>query len=439
MENSTKVYSVEKGFISKLLETKDMGLLKDKQIIPSFFTGENRRIYQFINNTFKDTGEVPTVRVINTKFPSYTLETYKKDGEEVTGTEESLSYWCNELRTKAKHNKMAEILEEVADMLDKSNTEDAYSAIKKGMWFIEDEIVESETVDITKNTSDRKALYLERKKNKGIMGIPTGITHLDYIIKGFVKDTLTTLIAKTGVGKSWVQVLVGTYAMLNNYKVVHFVTEMSAELMQDRYEAMIFGMLYGNFNYGNFKSGCLDVETEKQYFTFLEEDLPKLEPLVIETATGVSSVSAVIERENPDLVMIDGAYLMQDEQGAKDDWLRVTHITRDLKRLAKNRHVPIFINTQADEKSSGTGKIGDIKYSQAIAQDSDNILSLYRDEIMINDKEMGIKVLKNREGVTGKTIINWDFSTMNFQSIYNEEDGGGEEETETPDGVIGIR
>ena len=319
LKKTTKTYSVENGFISKLIETKDMGILKDQQIRPSFFTGENRRVFQYISNTFKDTGEIPTVRVINQKFPSYELDTYTKDSEEVVGTEESLLYWCKELRTKAKHNKMAEMIEEVADLLDKAVTEEAYDSLKKGIWYIEDEIVESSSVDITKNTNDRKLAYLERKKNKGMMGIPTGITHLDYIIKGLVKDTLTTLIATTGVGKTWLQVLVGAYAMLNGYKVVHFVTEMSTDLMQDRYEAMLFGMMYGDFNYNNFKSGSLSLETENLYFEFLEEDLPKLEPLVIETANGVSSISAVIERENPDLILIDGAYLMQDEQGAKDE------------------------------------------------------------------------------------------------------------------------
>ena len=64
--------------------------------------------------------------------------------------------------------------------------------------------------------------------------------------------------------------------------------------------------------------------------------------------------------------------------------------------------------------------MGDIKYSQAIGQDSDNILALFRDEIMINDNEMGVRVLKQREGVLGKAIINWDFHRMNFKSIYAE-------------------
>ena len=430
-----KQYSVERGFISKLIETKDFKTLKEKQIQPFFLTGDNRRVYQYISEVFKETGEVPTYRVIKQKFPNYELETHIVDSQEVVGTEETLLYWCSELRTKAKHNRMADIIENVAEKLDNGESEEAYALLKKGVWKIEDEIVESDSVDITKDTEDRKLAYLERKKNKGMMGIPTGIPHLDFMLKGLIKETLTTLIATTGVGKTWFLILVGAYAQLNGYKVVCFITEMSADLMRDRFEAMLFGMMYGDFNYSRFKSGDLNTDQEAMYFEFLEDDLPRLEPLVLETATGVSSVVSVIEQEKPDLVLVDGAYLMEDEQGAKDDWLRVTHITRDLKKIAKNWHIPILINTQADQntsKKSGPG-LGDIKYSQAIGQDSDNILALFRDEVMINDKEMGVKVLKQREGVLGKVIINWNFDKMNFKSIYSESESAPQDFSDSDD------
>ena len=292
----TKQYSVERGFISKLVECKDFKLLKDQQIQPFFLTGDNRRVFQYIQEQFKTTGEVPTPRVIKQKFPSYDLESHTVDGDSVVGTDETLLYWCKELRTKAKHNRMADITENVAEKLDNGETEEAYALLKQGVWKIEDEIVESSSVDITKNTDDRKQAYLERKKNKGMIGISTGIPHLDYILKGLIKETLTTVIAGTGVGKTWLLVLLGAYAQLNGYKVVCFITEMSTELMQDRFEAMLFGMMYGDFSYNNFKSGSLSLETENTYFEFLEEDLPKLEPLIIETATGISSVVSVIER-----------------------------------------------------------------------------------------------------------------------------------------------
>ena len=418
----SKQFNVESGLISKLLETKDMLGVKDAQIKATYFSGEHRRAFQFIYDSVINDGEVPTVRAFERKFPNYPLEVREVAGVEVVGTEESLKYWCNELRKKVKHNSLAETVEEVVKHIEDFDTDTAYSLLKKEIAYIESEVEEQTDVDITKNTEDRIQAYLKRKENKGMLGLPYGIKHLDYITKGLKKETLTTLIANTGVGKTWFEILIGAYCQLQNCRVLQFVTEMSEEIMRDRYEAMLFSMMYGDLNYNSFKSGNLSLDQEKKYFEFLENDLPNCEPLIIATASGVMGVSAEIDKHKPDIVLIDGVYLMEDDQGAKDDWLRVAHITRDLKKLAKRCKLPIFINTQADKNTSKrTGpELGSIMYTQAIGQDSDDILALYRDEVMISDREMCLKVLKQREGVTDKVMMSWDFDTMNFGEIYAE-------------------
>lgn len=431
-------YDVEKGFISKLLQTKDIMSVKDYQIKPTYFTGEGRLAYQFIYDTVLSTGEVPSVRAFQRKFPRYELDYVRVDGEKVVGTEENLKFWCDELRLKVKHNTLADMVNKVAEQLQDFNTEDAYGILKKQIAYIESEVVESSDVDLTKNTEDRKLAYLDRKTNKGMRGIPTGFKHLDYILKGLENETLTTLIAGTGVGKTWLEILIGANCQLQNYRVLQFVTEMSEEIMRDRYEAVLFAKCYGAMNYNAFKSGALSLEDEKKYFEFLEEDLPHFEPLIIATATGVMGVSAAIDKYDPDIILIDSAYLMEDDQGAKDDWLRVAHITRDLKKLAKRCKKPIFINTQADKNTSKkTGpELGSIMYTQAIGQDSDNVLALYRDEVMINDREMGLKVLKQREGTLGKMTLNWDFDCMNFSEIYMEQSEDNAEDV--PDKTLDV-
>ena len=50
--NKLSQFSIEVGFISKLLETKDMTAVKDSQIKPFYFTGEHRKAYQFICDSF---------------------------------------------------------------------------------------------------------------------------------------------------------------------------------------------------------------------------------------------------------------------------------------------------------------------------------------------------------------------------------------------------
>lgn len=413
---------VERGIISKLLETGDMTVLKDNQIKRHYFSGEASQVFKFIDDFYLTNNSVPTPRILKNKFPNFDLESYENEsGRDVIGTEESLSYWCTELRKKIIHNTLCDNMEKVFTSLDNLETEKALNIIKSTILKVETDLVETSAIDMSKDGEDRKRAYEERKKNKGMLGIPMGIDRLDMILKGMQPKQLITLIAKTGVGKSWFFVLLAAYCQLNNYRVLFLTTEMSEEQIEDRIEAMLMGLMYGEFNYNKFKSGTLDPEQEKQYFEFLDRK-EKLEPLIIETATGVSNVNAKIQQHKPDIVFVDGVYLMEDDRGAEQDWLRVTHITRDLKMLAKRNKLPICINSQADRTTSTkTGpELDNIGFASAIGHDSDVILALFRDEEMLEDREMKIKILKQREGVTGSVMLNWDFTTMDFSAIYSD-------------------
>lgn len=221
---------------------------------------------------------------------------------------------------------------------------------------------------------------------------------------------------------TWLWVMIASYAILNGYKVLFGVTEMAEEMIEDRIEAMLFGMTMGEFNYGRFKAGKFSQEEEEKYFEFLDKIKPKVSDCIIDSITSVSNLTAKINQYNPDLILIDSVYLMTDDQGAEQDWLRVAHITRDIKIVSKNTKKPIGINSQADSTTSKkTGpELDNIGYSSAIGQDSDVVLALFRDEQMLEDKESCIKVLKQREGETGNVMVNWDFTTMNFSGIYSD-------------------
>ena len=413
-----KKYDVERGFIAKLIETGDMVYVQEQQIRPDFFGADHYKAFRFIQDFFAEHSAVPSASVVEAKVPNYEV------GDDCG---DPLSYWCAELRKRNRHNRMADLIVEVSGELDGINTDEALDRFKKGLYRIEQETEVSTDVDVTKDTEGRKKAYLKRKESKGMLGLSYGIPLLDRYTKGLENGTLTTLIGKTSLGKTFLQVLTGAYAMLNGKTVLHCLTEMSEDIMRDRYDAMLYGMTHGSFNYSAFKSGELGAREEEDYFNFLENTLPTLNPLILCTAIDVPTVLAKAEATKADLVMIDSAYLMEDVQGARDDWLRVAHITRDLKKGAKRLKKPIFINHQADKSTSKLGpELENISYSQALGQDSDTVLGMYRDEVMRGDREMGIKVLKNREGFLGKVLMTWDFTTMRFEEIYSAgEDGGG--------------
>lgn len=215
---------------------------------------------------------------------------------------------------------------------------------------------------------------------------------------------------------TWFFILLATYMWLQGYRVHFFTTEMSEEQIEDRIEAMAMGLLYKNFNYNDFTSGKLNKEQEELYFNFLDKK-ESMESLVIDTATTVSAVRAKVEQNESDIVFVDSAYLMEDEEGAEADHMRVTHIFRGLKKMAKALDIPVCANTQRDVKDK-KGGLGSINFARAINHESDVVMTLERDEEMIEDAEAKITLNKQREGTLGSVMLNWDFSTMNFGGIY---------------------
>lgn len=426
--------NIDKSFISALIHSGELSTVKDKQIRNAFLGADTRRVYKFCCGFYESHGKMPSERVLSRQFTDYEFERiYDEELDDyVIGTEEPLTYWCDELRKKVKHNKLGDMAETIIDKLNDKDLDGALSELKKTMITIEGDIEETSAIDTTQTGDDRIERYTKRRDCQGLIGIPTGIRGLDFMLKGFQGKQLITCIASTGVGKTWLECIIGAYMQRNGYRVVHFTTEMSEEQIIDRYDALQVGFFYKGFNYTRFTDGKLTPEEEKNYFDYLKNKSPKLERLIVDTAEGVSGVSAKIDLYEPDMVLIDGAYLMVDDMGAKDDWLRVTNIWRGLKRIAKSKNIPIFVNTQTDSttsKKTGAG-LENIGFSKAIGHDSDIVLTLFRDEQMIEDREAKVKLLKHREGNLGSLMMTWDFKNMDFQEIYSEYDKSDVEEVD---------
>jgi len=235
-------------------------------------------------------------------------------------------------------------------------------------------------------------------------------------------NDISTMMKKYETRKKELAGIIKEYAMNNGTATdTGFILENS----KFQYGA-IYALTVGAMDYSKFKSRTLDEKAEARYFKFLEEDLQDYDNFQLITGESPMQIAGEIEKYKPDIVFIDGVYLMNDDRKSNTDTEKVYHITADLKRIAKNYKMPIVINSQADKSTSTkTGpELENISYAQSIGRDSDIVMAVYRTEMMYTDKEMGLKVLKNREGTTGKLLISWDFSDMQFKQIYFEKDSG---------------
>ena len=137
------------------------------------------------------------------------------------------------------------------------------------------------------------------------------------------------------------------------------------------------------------------------------------------------------------IVFLDGLYLIRS--GGKDRHSMVSNTGDQLKRISLQYNVPIVashqFNRDVDMNDPNTITLENIGISDVLAWNSDVVLALIQTDEMREEKEMGIRPLKIRDGMArDDVLVNWDFNRMVFTeqklSIDSFEDDVSKKEKE---------
>jgi replicative DNA helicase len=139
------------------------------------------------------------------------------------------------------------------------------------------------------------------------------------------------------------------------------------------------------------------------------------------SASTVSGLAAKIEKLQPDVVFVDGVYLMIDEiSGEMNNSKALTNITRSLKRLALKTKKPIIITTQVLEWKMKKNRVSasSIGYSSSFFQDADVILALERQDEE-DDSSRVLRIEASRNCPQAETELLWDWENGKFEEYGN--------------------
>lgn len=442
MGEEVKKQDIEMGFISEVIRSNGMQeAVKQKMTSRTktkdgfrygFFKeeGMGERLMDFLFNHYQEHRTTASLETIQKFFPGFELQPYV----------EPISYWIAELRRRRKFNKLLEGIQKAGISLQQNqHGEEAEKLLVRMISEVQTEINITKDLHWNSEVEDRIADYQQRKLHMGLLGLSfAGIEPLDDATGGITSGQLITISAMPKVGKTWFEVVLVAYWIKQGYNVLFISREMSAKEIARRTDAVFF-MLAAE----ELKLGRLSDMEEAEYIEKLRalKENPAYGQLYVSEDSskgfGVSAVQAKIEEYNPDVCMIDGSYLLEDEDGGTAMWEKITNITRKLKRTARATGVPIVQSSQISAKAGKEGKANDqskVSFSQSFAQDSDALFELYRDKDMKAVNKMGINAMLVRDGTNPNVILNWDFADMkNFGSVASvvmdgddeEDDGGG--------------
>jgi replicative DNA helicase len=289
--------------------------------------------------------------------------------------------------------------------------------------------VKTEDLIYTKSVEERQDLYIERINNSGPTGILSGFKSIDNATFGWQPGEFNMLVARTGQMKTWTLCWMVKAALEQGKTVLLATVEMGLLQIARRLDALLTQTCFESIRAGKF----LNDDVSEQFFERLLslKNLPGEIVIIGGVSFDVNFLRAKIEQYRPDVLYVDGFYLMADTKGAGAHWEKMLNISGDLKRLAGTYKIPTTATTQLTVKKAGgkqaKGSKGDedesdIMYSQAMAQNADNVIALgrqYDDVLEEYTNRLWLKLVKLREGEPVKTQIEYDFTAMTVKEIVD--------------------
>ena len=400
---------VQLQLLNYLLQTGDGSLLKVNNVDDTFFS-EYPEEYQFIRDHMSNYGQVPDRLTFATKFDDF-------DWIEVN---ENPNYLIDELYRDRNKRTLAKVFNGVRDRINAGDVEGAMALFTSSS----QDVLSSthiDCVDILKDTS-RYDAYLERTADFSKFYIKTGFPELDELIGGWDRlEELATIVARPGIGKSWVLLKCAIAAAEQGLRVGLYSGERSELKVGYRFDTLVghisnSGIIRGNAELMNTYKGFLD-SLEQRFSGCLKVITPKM----IKHAATVTDLEAFIEKEKLDILCIDQHSLMEDQRRAKDPVTRASNISKDLKNLQVLKRIPIIAVSQQNRNISDENAVIDVSHiaqADRIGQDSTVVIFLEQKNHVLT-----MHLSKARDsGAGSKLKYAIDLDKGVFQFIPNEDD-----------------
>ena len=408
--------SSEQLLISKVIQEQDISYPLKHGVKSDHFTKEWGTVWTWLISYWRTHGSVPTDRAINMEFG---------DIKVLDAKSEPFSALVDEMFASYRQRNLVEAMSAAMPALNAGNTSEAFKLLSAGVQKAGADVARLRDVNLIETWEARLEKYDElRKMPNAIRGIPTGIIGLDRITSGFRPQQLITFVGEAKKGKSLMTLMMANAAHLHGKQPLFVSFEMSAEEQAARYDAIVAKVPYSNI----LRANLSDLEFEKVRNTLRMRK--NMHPFIItedtSSLTTVSSIAAKLQEYKPDILFVDGVYLMDDENGEpKGSPQALTNITRSLKRLAQTADIPIIGTTQVlswklGNKKSRRVTVDSIGYTSSFAQDSDLVLAVESDPD-IEDQGI-IRVVIARAAPQGEIRINWDWNNMDFTEVGEDGD-----------------
>lgn len=292
--------------------------------------------------------------------------------------------------------------------------EEAFSILEKTLLEARsDQSDETLEIGADGNFLEATAALLNRKKPSTI---PTGFHEFDAAAGGLPRGGLTTLAASSGGGKSTMGVQIGVNAARAGFKAAIVTLEMHKEQTTGRLDSNLSGVDYTPIN----KSTCNEMQKTRitkaaaAFYKQVEEKGGRLSVFHRSRAT-LSEIALEMRSLHYDLIIVDYINLLTEEEGIS----RNSNDAKILGDIAKEAKLQASATNTAWVMLAQLNEQGDVKYSKAIKEHSDNMLTWVYGDAEKESHLIEIYLAKARHSASFKFPLRESFKTQRFENPGN--------------------
>lgn len=397
---------IQDGHIEKMLKHGS---------VKHLFTGEEAKLWSFFDTHVKKYGAMPD-------FPLVKADT----GFDLADQPQPAEFYLDRARD---NHVQASLIKEMANTHDKylkggagKPAEGLNNLIHKAM-ALSAENMGSQVTDYRNAADGILHAYITKKLHGDTMGLRLGWPTLDAMTAGLGVGDLISIAGRPGRGKTWFLLWAAMYAWQTQGKVPLFI---SMEIKPQTIEQRLFG-IQAHLPFKGIRDGELSTAQE----TIMKKALGELKkgktpfPIIDGNLTStVADVRTLTRQFKPDLVIIDGAYLLQHP--TERDLFKKVAVNANLIKTQICDLAPTICSWQfarpKNQQAKGGKKqaqgLDEFGSSDQIAMLSSLALGIHEDESPETIKSRTISVLKGRNGEEGEFKVKWDFEwTTDFSEI----------------------
>lgn len=258
---------------------------------------------------------------------------------------------------------------------------------------------------------ENKDNYFNENVGKNL--VKTGFYKLDDCLGGLEGGDITIIGARPGVGKSAIVTQIIGQMAKRGYRVGYFNLEMNESQVYERFVSRLAELSLTRVRRAkSFLGG------EEEAFNKANEEMAGYDVIISTGSKSVSEVKTESRHQRFDVIVIDYLQLIKADRIYANRASEVGDISKSIKGLASELHVPIILLSQlnrvSESKETKEPTMAELRESGNIEQDASNIILIWN----VSDKNRsfkGLKVEKQRQGETMKEGLQFDGEHMSFR------------------------